>query len=99
MTKAYELLSPAMQEFLCTLTVTHDNEGFIRRMIEKTGDPDHELVHKLREHYPPVVHPLIRTHPETGKRALLWFDLEALRGEMSGGKMHVSGGACVGAVA
>ena len=34
-----------------------------------------------------------------GKRALLWFDLEALRGEMSGGKMHVSGGTYVSAVA
>jgi taurine dioxygenase len=71
-TKAYELLSPAMQEFLCGLTVTHDNEGFIRRMVEKTGDPNHELIAGLREHYPPVVHPMVRTHPETGKRALLW---------------------------
>jgi len=71
-TKAYDLLSPSMQEFLCGLTVTHDNEGFIRRMIEKTGDPDHELVHGLRANYPPVVHPMIRTHPETGRRALLW---------------------------
>lgn len=71
-TKAYDLLSPAMQEFLCGLTVTHHNEGFIRRMIEKTGDPHHELIAGLREHYPPVVHPMIRTHPETGKRAILW---------------------------
>ena len=71
-TKAYELLSPVMQEFLCGLTVTHDNEGFIRRMIEKTGDPNHELVHGLRDNYPAVVHPMVRTHPETGKRALLW---------------------------
>lgn len=71
-TKAYELLSPTMQEFLCGLTVTHHNEGFIARMIEKTGDPDHELVHGLRRDYPPVVHPMVRTHPETGKRSLLW---------------------------
>ena len=71
-TKAYELLSPAMQELLCGLTVTHDNEGFIGRMIEKTGDPDHGLVQGLRTNYPPVVHPMVRTHPETGKRALLW---------------------------
>lgn len=71
-TKAYDLLSPAMQAFLAGLTVTHDNSGFIQRLIEKTGDPEHELVKKLRDNYPPVVHPLIRTHPETGKRALLW---------------------------
>jgi taurine dioxygenase len=71
-TKAYDLLSPPMQEFLCGLTVTHDNTGFVQRLIEKVGDPDHELVGKLREAYPPVVHPMVRTHPVTGKRALLW---------------------------
>jgi taurine dioxygenase len=71
-TRAYDLFSPAMKDFLTGLTVTHDNEGFIARMIEKIGDPDHELVHGLRADYPPVVHPLIRTHPETGKRALVW---------------------------
>jgi taurine dioxygenase len=71
-TKAYDLLSPAMQNFLADLTVTHDNEGFIDRLIEKTGDPEHELIAGLRAEYPPVVHPMVRTHPETGKRALLW---------------------------
>jgi taurine dioxygenase len=71
-TAAYEALSPHLRGFLDGLTVTHDNEGFIRGLIEKTGDPEHELVRKLRENYPPVVHPLVRTHPETGKRALLW---------------------------
>lgn len=71
-TKAYDLFSPAMQQFLAGLTVTHDNDGFITRLIEKVGDPEHELVHGLRSDYPPVIHPLVRTHPETGKRALVW---------------------------
>lgn len=71
-TAAYEMLSPVMQEFVCGLTVTHDSTGFINRLIDKVGDPDHPLVHGLRENYPPVVHPLVRTHPETGKRALVW---------------------------
>lgn len=70
--KAYDRLSPTMKDFLCSLTVTHHNEGFIRRMIEKTGDPYHELVDGLRESYPAVSHPMIRTHPETGKRVILW---------------------------
>lgn len=71
-TKAYDTLSPAMQAFLTTLTATHDNESFIQALITKTGDPEHELVAKLRTHYPPVTHPLVRTHPDTGKRALLY---------------------------
>ncbi len=71
-TKAYDAFSPVMQEFLCTLTVTHHSEGFVRRLIEKVGDPEHELVTGIRRGYPAVVHPLVRTHPETGKRSLLW---------------------------
>ncbi|MEZ5166205.1 MAG: TauD/TfdA family dioxygenase [Acidimicrobiales bacterium] len=64
-TKAYESLSPTMQEFLATLTVTHDNEGFIERMIEKIGDPEHEFRGRpplqLPTRCPPVdPHPLLR---------------------------------------
>ncbi|MEM7142694.1 MAG: TauD/TfdA family dioxygenase [Actinomycetota bacterium] len=71
-TAAYDALSPLMQDFLCGLTVTHDNAGFVRRLIEKVGDPDHPLVEGLRRDYPAVVHPMIRTHPETGRRSILW---------------------------
>ena len=71
-TRAYETLSPKVQEFLCGLTVTHDNEGVIESLIAKTGDPEHFLIEGLRRDYPPVVHPLVRTHPETGKRAIVY---------------------------
>lgn len=71
-TRAYETLSPAMQGFLAELTAVHDNEGFIRNLTVKTGDPEHPLIQGLRREYPPVEHPLIRTHPETGKKALLY---------------------------
>ncbi|MCH7790614.1 MAG: TauD/TfdA family dioxygenase, partial [Acidobacteria bacterium] len=69
---AYETLSPAMAEFLCGLTVVHDNEGFIDGVRLKAGEAADSLIEGLRRDYGPVEHPLIRTHPETGKRALLY---------------------------
>jgi taurine dioxygenase len=71
-TRAYETLSPTMQEFLCGLTVVHDNEGFIESVALKAGDAADSLIEGLRRDYGPVEHPLIRTHPETGRRALFY---------------------------
>ena len=62
MVAAYEGLSPAMKEWLCTLTAVHD--GGIFGTI-KGGTED-----SFRELYPPQEHPIVRTHPETGERAL-----------------------------
>ena len=73
MTAAYDALSPQMRRFCDGLTVRHDNESFIRGMVRKLGaEAAAPIGAKLREGYPPVVHPLVRTHPETGRRALLW---------------------------
>jgi len=71
MTAAYDGLSPAMQEFVAGLEVVHDNTAFIEAAREKMPDPNAgELLERLRTEYPPVVHPLVRTHPDTGRRAL-----------------------------
>ncbi len=74
MTTAYDALSPVMQELLAGLEVVHDNESFIEAVSRKMGDSDEtrKLMDDLRDTYPPVTHPLIRTHPETGRRAILW---------------------------
>lgn len=73
MTAAYEALSPQMRRFCDGLTVRHDNASFIRGMERKLGaEAAAPIAKKLREAYPPVVHPLVRTHPESGRRALLW---------------------------
>ena len=74
MTAAYDALSPAMQERLARLRVVHNNESFIGGVVRKLGQTalDQGLPEKLREHYPPVEHPLVRTHPETGRRALVF---------------------------
>ncbi len=71
-TKAYDALSPAMQGFLCGLTVVHDHDGFAERVAAKAGDASAAIIEGLDRDYPPVEHPLIRTHPETGKRAILF---------------------------
>ncbi len=74
MTAAYEALSPAMQDFLSSLEVVHDNESFIRAAGPKMGDTEEAkmILEQLRAEYPPVTHPLVRTHPETGRRAILY---------------------------
>lgn len=74
MTAAWEALSSPMQSMLAGLEVVHDNEFFIEAMLNKMQHSPEglDLAAKLREHYPPVTHPLVATHPETGRQALLW---------------------------
>lgn len=68
-TSAYDALSEPMKAMVDGLEVHHSNyPGFCTSMAEKSGNWD--LVPKLREAYPGVNHPLVRTHPETGQRAL-----------------------------
>jgi taurine dioxygenase len=75
MTAAYRALSPAMQERLAKLTVCHGNESFIEALVGKIGterDEEMGLSRRIREQYPAVEHPLVRTHPETGRRTLFY---------------------------
>ncbi len=60
---AYDALSPAMQAFVCTLEAEHD----IARVFAKRLNQD---IEKLHEKFPVQTHPVVRTHPETGKRGL-----------------------------
>jgi taurine dioxygenase len=71
-TTAYEALSPTMRRMIDDLTVVHDNESFIRAMLRKMPDNEQSrgLADGLRAGYPPVTHPLVRTHPDTGRQAL-----------------------------
>ena len=62
MAAAYDGLSPALKEWLPTLTAVHDGGGFATLQ----GKPVEEF-HKI---YPPQEHPVVRTHPETGERSL-----------------------------
>ena len=72
-TAAFDALSPRMQDFLSGLRVRHDNTSFIAGMERKLGaEAARPIAEKLRAAYPPVEHPLIRTHPETGRRSILF---------------------------
>ena len=63
MCAAYDGLEPAMQRFVCGLTALHD---IARVFADRLGKSAAEL----RAKYPVQEHPVIRTHPETGRRLI-----------------------------
>src|SRR4051812_15665006 len=70
MRAAYEGLSPAMREFLSGLDAVHDfARGFPTRGIVANQAGAEKHAQAVAEH-PPVVHPVVRTHPETGEDGL-----------------------------
>ncbi|MFF5129330.1 TauD/TfdA dioxygenase family protein [Streptomyces syringium] len=70
---AFETLSEPMREMLLKLTAVHDvrkafgaDYGNLQRSLKKKGiDPDEQFADQE-----PVEHPLVRTHPVTGRKAL-----------------------------
>jgi taurine dioxygenase len=68
---AWDSLSKPMQQFLAGLTATHSIEhaygrsGALDRM--RNGA---ELRARLRKEHPPVRHPVVRTHPHSGRKGL-----------------------------
>ena len=65
---AFAALSPALQNFLSTLHAVHDGRAQFTSILERVGEGQWEGEKLLA--IDPVVHPVVRTHPETGKRAL-----------------------------
>jgi len=63
---AYDGLSPAMRSFLDGLTAVHS----LSLMVERTRHLDNVSLRDQAERWPPVVHPVVRVHPETGRRML-----------------------------
>ena len=65
---AYDQLSPVMASICEGLTVRHHRGEEFERIAGEAMGP--ELVADLAEAYPPSEHPLVRTHPITGRNAL-----------------------------
>ena len=64
MSKAYDALSDRMKTYLDGLMATHDGERVWRGRYSDQGIDDTGKV------YPKAVHPVVRTHPVTGKKGL-----------------------------
>jgi taurine dioxygenase len=64
MAAAYDALSPPMQRFLGGLTALHASEHVYRGRYADRGMDDEGRV------YPNANHPVIRTHPETGRKTI-----------------------------
>ncbi|MBN02620.1 TauD/TfdA family dioxygenase [Ponticaulis sp.] len=60
---AYDGLSPAMKEWVSGLTARHDIARVFAGRLNKS-------IEELHAQYPVLEHPVVRTHPETGRRAL-----------------------------
>lgn len=65
---AYDALSPGLRQWVDGLRAEHDITRSLRRAISK-GQTDLDLA-ATQAALPPVVHPVVITHPETGRRAL-----------------------------
>ncbi len=68
MSAAYLGLSPAMQNMLEGFTAVHDFRHGFRESLAEPGGPQ-RLAQAIADN-PPVEHPVIRVHPESGKKVI-----------------------------
>lgn len=66
---AYEDLSDKWQDFLSDLEAVHDfTHNFGKRLLRQEGG--YEKLQKAQQNFPPAVHPVVRTHPVTGRKGV-----------------------------
>jgi len=70
---AYDALSDRMKEYLDGLTARHDGEQQYRGRYKDRVTDDSKMV------YPHADHPVVRTHPETGRKCLFVNPIFTLR--------------------
>ena len=64
MYRAYDTLSDPMKTMLDGLSATHESEHIYRGRYADRGQKDSDI------RFPVAVHPVVRTHPDTGRKAL-----------------------------
>jgi taurine dioxygenase len=65
---AYEAFSPSMRRFLDGLTAVHDLTRMLT--IARSNNQATEAIDDMQRQYPPRRHPVVRTNPKTGRKAL-----------------------------
>jgi alpha-ketoglutarate-dependent taurine dioxygenase len=70
MCAAYENLSAKMQSFLSGLEAIHDFQNFRHKFDHLPSRERHAKLAQMEEELPNPAHPVIRTHPVTGRKAL-----------------------------
>jgi len=74
MTAAYDALSEPMRLMLGGLNAEHDFTKSFPPHLSVSRNAGAERYERARDEHPPVVHPVIRTHPETGRPGLFVND-------------------------
>jgi len=65
---AYERLSPSLQRMIDKLTATHDITGPLVRAV--AGGHSVGSVEEISRRWPPISHPVVCRHPESGRKFL-----------------------------
>ena len=68
MEAAYESLDDATKTLIDGLYAIHDNALFLKQMKNKGASE--EAIEEQRKRYPAARHPVVRTHPVTGRKSL-----------------------------
>ena len=68
MCAAYDGLSDSMKDVIKNLSAVHDFKNF--RALFSRNDADQKQLREMERRYPNPSHPVVRTHPITGKKAL-----------------------------
>jgi taurine dioxygenase len=68
MEAAYDGLSTTFKKMIDGLTAVHDFQNF--RVLFKKTEEDQAKLRKMEELFPNPSHPVVRTHPETGRKCI-----------------------------